>query len=278
MAHAIWNGSITFGLVTIPVKLYSVIREHELRFNYLHERDLGRIRYERVCSLCGEKVDWGQIVRGFPYSKDQYVVLGDEDFKRASPEATQSVDIVEFVDLREIDPILFEVPYYLEPERKGRHAYALLREALEQSGKVGVARLVMRTREHLAALKPKGKALVVELMHWADEVVPPTGLALPEHDKLSATEMKMAKMLIDTMSTSFDPAQFKDRYTSDLMSLIEARAEGRREAAGKARPRSPTNVVDLAHVLEESLARAKRARTARGAATRRSRKHGRHAA
>jgi DNA end-binding protein Ku len=279
MSHAIWNGSITFGLVTIPVKLYSVIREHELRFNYLHEKDLGRIRYERVCSVCGEKVDWGDIVRGFPYSKDEYVVVRDEDFEKASPEATQSVDILEFVDLREIDPILFEVPYYLEPEKKGRHAYALLREALARSGKVGVARLVLRTREHLAALKANGKALIVELMHWADEVVPPTALDLPDDVKLSPAEMKMANLLIDTMSASFDAEQFRDRYTGDLMSLIEARAEGRRERGAKARPHAPTNVVDLARVLEESLARAKKkGRPGRGAAAQRPRRRGKHAA
>jgi DNA end-binding protein Ku len=271
MAHAIWSGAITFGLVTIPVKLYSAIREHELRFNYLHEKDLGRIRYERVCSLCGEKVGWGDIVRGFPYSKEEYVVVSDEDFQKASPEATQSVDIVEFVDLREIDPVYFEVPYYLEPDKRGRHAYVLLREALERSGKVGIARLVMRTREHLAALKPNGKALVVELMHWADEVVPPTSLELPDEIKLSPAEMKMANMLIETMSAPFDPQEFKDRYTSDLMSLIEARAEGRREPRGKARPQAPTNVVDLARVLEESLARVKKkSRQAGAPAARRS--------
>jgi DNA end-binding protein Ku len=278
MAHAIWSGAISCGLVTIPVKLYSVIREHELRFNYLHEKDLGRIRYERVCSVCGEKVGWGDIVRGFPYSKEEYVVVSDEDFKKASPEATQSVDIVEFVDLREIDPVFFEVPYYLEPDKRGRHAYVLLREALERSGKVGIARLVMRTREHLAALKPNGKALVVELMHWADEVVPPTALELPGEAKLSAAEMKMANMLIETMSASFDPREFKDRYTSDLMSLIEARAEGRREPRGKARAQAATNVVDLAHVLEQSLARAKKSREGRGGAARRPKGRGKHAA
>jgi DNA end-binding protein Ku len=276
MAHAIWNGAIAFGLVTIPVKLYSVIREHELRFNYLHEKDLGRIRYERVCSLCGEKVDWGDIVRGFPYSRDEYVVVRDEDFKKASPDATRSIDILEFVDLREIDPILFEVPYYLEPDKRGRHAYALLREALERSGKVGIARVVVRTREHLAALKANGKALILEVMHWSDEVVPPTALELPDAVKTSAVEMRMANMLIETMSASFDPQEFRDRYTSDLMSLIEARAEGRREPGGKARPRAPTNVVDLAHVLEESLARAKKERVARGATARKRR--GKHAA
>jgi len=255
MAHAIWSGSINFGLVTIPVKLYSAIRQHELHFNYLHEEDLGRIRYERACSVDGKKVDWDDIVRGYQYEKGEYVVLDDEDFKKAMPEASQSVDIVEFVDLREIDPILFGAPYYLEPERKGRHAYALLREALKKTGKVGIARVVMRTREHLAALKPDGNALVIEVMHWADEVVAPTDLEFPdEAAKLPATELKMATMLVETMTARFEPGEFKDRYREKLLELIEAKAQGRAAPRAKGKPRAPTPVVDLMDVLRRSLA------------------------
>jgi DNA end-binding protein Ku len=276
MAHAIWTGSINFGLVTIPVKLYSAIREHELHFNYLHKKDLGRIRYERVCSVDGQKVGWSDIVRGFPYGKDEYVVVSDEDLKRASPEAARSVDIVEFVNAGEIDPILFDVPYYLAPERAGRHAYAVLREALDQTGKVGIARVVLRAREHLAALKPEGSALVIAMMHWADEVVAPTDLDVPKDTKAGAAEMKMAKMLIDTMSSTFDPSGFQDRYREDLMKLIEAKAEGRRAPRAAGRPRAATNVVDLARVLEESLAE-QRERRAHGETTRPARS-GRHPA
>ena len=260
MAHAIWSGAINFGLVTIPVKLYSAIREHELHFNYLHRKDEGRIRYERVCSVCGEKVPWSEIARGYEVQKDDYVILEDEDFAKASPEATQSVEIVEFVQLEEIDPVLFDVPYYLEPDRKGRHAYALLRDALASTGKVGLARVVMRTREHLSALKPRGSALVIEMMHWADEVVPPTDLDFPEEKaKVSQPEMKMATALIDSMTTRFDPGQFKDHYREQLMRLVEARAAGKPAPRGKARPRLPTNVVDLVDVLQKSLASARRA-------------------
>jgi DNA end-binding protein Ku len=259
MPHAIWSGSINFGLVTIPVKLYSAIREHELHFNLLHEKDLGRIRYERVCSVDGHRVAWSDIVRGFPYGKDEYVVITDEDLKKASPEASRSVDIVEFVDLSEIDPILFDIPYYLAPERNGRHAYALLREALAETGKVGIARVVLRAREHIAVVKPQGSALVVEMMHWADEVVAPTDLDVPKEAKGKPAEMKMAKMLIETMSAQFEPREFQDRYREDLMKLIEAKAEGRRVAAA-GRPRPATNVVDLAHVLEKSLAEQRKRR------------------
>ncbi len=271
MAHAIWTGAITFGLVTIPVKLFPAVRGHELHFNYLHKDDLGRIRYERVCTVCGKKVGWADVVRGFPYSKDDYVVVSDEDLKKASPEATQSVDIVEFVQLGEIDPIYYDTAYYLEPERKGRHAYALLREALKEEKKVGIARVVIRTREHLAAVKPDGKALVLEMMHWADEVAPATDLDVPEEAKVSAQEMKMARMLMDAMSGKFDPEEFKDRYTGDLMALIEARAQGRREPRAKGKPQVATNVLDLAHVLEKSIAAQKRGRAGAPATGRRPR-------
>ncbi|HZU83217.1 MAG TPA: Ku protein [Polyangiaceae bacterium] len=254
MARAIWSGSINFGLVTIPIKLYTAVHEHTLHFNYLHKRDGGRIHYERVCSVCGEKVDWSDVVRGYELERGEYVVLEDEDFKKASPEASQAVDIVEFVDATQIEPIFFDVPYYVEPERKGRHAYLLLREALSESHKVGIARMVMRTREHLAALKPVGEALVVETMHWPDEVGDARGLELPERGKPPAAEMKMARMLIDAMTAKFEPDELKDRYRDQLLALIEARARGRPAPAGKGAPRSPTNVVDLMKVLEKSIA------------------------
>ncbi len=209
MAHPIWRGSISFGLVSIPVKLHSAIRGRELHRNYLHAKDEGRVHYERVCSVDGHKVPWDQIVRGYEVDKDHYVVLRDEDFKKASPEATQSVDIVEFVKIEEIDPILFDVPYYLEPEKSGRHAYALLRDALARAGKVGIARVVLRTREHLAAVKPSGPALVLELMHWADEVVPPSELAFPdERQKLSPAEMKMRRSSSSRCPSSSKRAPF----------------------------------------------------------------------
>src|SRR5579884_3200534 len=240
MAHAIWTGSINFGLVAIPVKLYAAIRGHELHFNYLHREDLGRIRYERVCSVCGRKVAWGDVVRGYEHEKGEYVVLTDEDFRHASPEASQSVDIVEFVRLSEIDPVLFDVPYYLEPEKRGRHAYALLREVLKKSGKVGIARVVLRTREHVAALEPRGDALVLELMHWADEVVAPTQLEFPAEARLPEAEMRMAATFVDSMTTKFAPGDLKDRYTADLMALIDARAQGRPAPRAKGARRRAT--------------------------------------
>jgi DNA end-binding protein Ku len=267
MAHAIWSGSINFGLVTIPVKLQTAIRTNDLRFNFLHKTDEGRIQNVRRCSLDGEEVQYDEIVRGYEYEKGQYVILGDEDFKRVNVEATQSVDIVQFVDLSEINPIYFDKPYYLEPEKKGRHAYALLREALKAMNKVGIAKVVIRSREHLAAVKPNGEALVLELMHFADEIVDQGSLELPATETPAENEMKVAKLLIDTMTDSFDPEAFHDTYREELLAMIEARAAGKEQPAGKPKLRRASNVVDLMDVLQKSLeqTRAKQHGGSRGA-------------
>jgi DNA end-binding protein Ku len=253
MAHAIWSGSINFGLVTIPVKLFTAAREKGgIHFNFLHGEDNGKIKYERVCNECGKKVPWDDIVRGYEYEKGNYVVLSDEEIKKANVEATQSVDIVQFVDLAEIDPIFFDKPYYLEPEKKGRHAYALLREALRESGKVGVARVVIRSREHIAAVKPLGDAIILEMMHWADELVDASQFDFPKERSMPPGEMKAAAMLIDTMTSPFDPEAFKDTYRDQVMDLIEKRAEGKPTRGKKAPTRA--HVTNLMDVLQKSLA------------------------
>ena len=255
MAHAIWSGAITFGLVTIPVKLFTAVRANELRFNFLHKQDDGRIFNERHCTVCGEKVEYADLVRGYEYEKGQYVTLADDDLKKVNPEATQSVEIVEFVDLDQINPMYFDTPYYLEPEKKGRHAYALLRESLRAAGKVGIARVVIRSREHLAALKPNGEALVLELMHYADEIVEQSDFDFPElKERVAPAELKVAKMLIDTMSVeTFEPEKFHDEYREQVMGMIEARIEGRAAPTHEAKRPAATNVVNLMDVLQRSL-------------------------
>jgi DNA end-binding protein Ku len=261
MAHAIWSGAINFGLVTIPVKLFTAVRTDELSFNMLHAKDEGRIKYERICSVDGKPVPWDEIVKGYEYEKGQYVILTDEDFKKVNPEATQSVDILEFVDLDTINPMFFDKPYYLEPSKQGKHAYALLREALTESNKVAIARVVIRTKEYIAAVKPIGEALVLELMHWAEEIVEESTLELPGKEKLPDAEMKMARMLIDTMSVqSFEPEKFKNKYHDELMAMIEARAQGKElpKAKKAAAPRS--KVVNLMDVLAQSLEESKKRR------------------
>ncbi len=262
MAHAIWSGAINFGLVTIPVKLQTAVRTNDLRFNFLHKTDEGRITQVRRCSLDGEEVAYTDLVRGYEYEKGRYVIISDEDFDRVNPEATESVDIVQFVDLAEIDPMFFDKPYYVEPDKRGRHAYALLREALKESGKVGIAKVVIRSREHLAALKPSGDALVLELMHFADEIVEASSLELPAVETPAVNEMKVARMLIDTMTEAFNPKQFKDTYREQMLEMIEARAAGKTIPAGETKAPMRDNVVNLMDVLQKSLEASKK----RGAA------------
>ncbi len=264
MAHAIWSGAINFGLVTIPVKLFTAVKTDELSFNMLHAKDEGRIKYERICSVDGKPVPWDEIVKGYEYEKDHYVILTDDDFKKVNPEATQSVDILEFVELDRINPMYFDKPYYLEPSKQGRHAYALLRESLARANKVAVARVVIRTKEYLAAVKPLGDVLVLELMHWANEIVSPDDLALPGQETLPDAEMSMAKMLIDSMSVeTFDPQQFTNRYRDEVLAMIDARAAGKELPKAKKAP-ARAKVVNLMDVLAQSLEESKKRRATRG--------------
>ena len=255
MAHAIWSGSISFGLVTIPVKLFTAVRSNDLRFNFLHKKDEGRIYNERHCTVCGEKVEYADLVRGYEFSKGEYVTVTDEDLKRVNVEATQSVEIVEFVDLDQINPMYFDTPYYLEPEKKGRHAYALLRESLRDANKVGIAKVVIRSREHLAALRPNGEALVLELMHYADELVDQADFDFPSlKEDVAPAEMKVAKLLIDTMTAEkFEPERFHDQYREDVLAMIDARAAGHSVPEAPTKKKAESKVVNLMDILQRSL-------------------------
>ncbi len=258
MAHAIWSGSINFGLVTIPVKLFTAVKTDELSFNLLHAKDDGRIKYERICSIENKPVPWDEIVKGYEYEKGEYVVLTDEDFKKVNPEATQSVDILEFVELDKINPMYFDKPYYLEPTKQGRHAYALLRETLADSNRVAIARVVIRTKEYIAAVKAVGDALVLELMHWASEIVDAGTIDVPERVKLPEKEIKMARMLVDTMSVDeFEPEKFKNKYHDELLAMIDARAAGKELPTPKKAP-ARAKVVNLMDVLAQSLEESKK--------------------
>jgi DNA end-binding protein Ku len=279
MARPIWTGAISFGLVTIPVKLLPAIRaDEDVQFHYLHAKDKGRLRTVRQCETCGKEIPWDQTVRGFEYEKGSYVVVAEDELKAMRPEATQAVEIQAFVDRDQIDPMLFDVPYYLEPEKKGRRAYALLREALKKSGKVGIAQVVLRTRAHLAVLAPNGNGLTVELLHYPHEIIPAKEIDLPAaNEKSSAGEMKAAQMLIDAMSKPFDPAEYKDDYEQKLRAMLEARGRGG-EAPKRQKAKAPaaTNVVDLVEVLKRSLAKSPAAKGARPGG-RRSGAHAQHA-
>ena len=255
MARAIWKGSISFGLVNIPIALYPATRREELKFRLLREGDLSPVNYKRVAEKDGKEVPWDQIVKGYEYEKGKYVVLKDEDFQRVDLEATQMVDIKDFVDQEEIDPMFFYKPYYLEPQKGGDKAYALLRDALKDTNKVGVAKVVIKTRQYLAGVKPEDGALVLELMHFADELADPEKLHVPKKMEVGKREMSMAKSLIDTMSSKWNPEKYKDDYREALMEVIEEKVEaGGKEIEEKSKkaPR-PTKVIDLVSVLQKSL-------------------------
>ena len=256
--RAIWKGSISFGLVNIPIALYPATRKEELKFRLLRKTDLSLVNYKRVAEKDGREVPWDQIVKGYEYEKGKYVVLKDEDFQRVDLEATQTVDIQDFVDLDEIDPMFFYKPYYLEPQKGGDKAYALLRDSLKDNNKVGIAKVVIKTRQYLAGVKPEDGALVLELMHFADELADPSKLHVPTKVEAGKREITMAKALIDSMSSKWNPEKYRDDYREALMEVIEEKVEaGGKEIETKPKKApKPTKVIDLVEVLQQSLAEA----------------------
>jgi DNA end-binding protein Ku len=263
MARAIWKGSISFGLVNIPIALYPATRREELKFRLLRKSDLSPVNYKRFAVKDGKEVPWDQIVKGYEYEKGKYVVLKDEDFERVDLEATQTVDIQDFVDQEQIDPIFFYKPYYLEPQKGGDKAYALLREALKDTSKVGIAKVVIKTRQYLAGVKPEDGVLVLELMHFADELADPGKLHIPKKTEVGKREMNMAKSLIDSMNSKWDPEKYKDDYREALMEVIEEKVEaGGKEIEEKPKKApKPTKVIDLVSVLQKSLEQTRAKKT-----------------
>jgi len=257
MPRAMWKGAISFGLVTIPVSVYPATEEKTLRFNQLHDEDGGRIRMKRTCSVDGEEVDYDHIVKGYEYEKDRYVVLTDEDFDMVPVESSRAIDIVQFVDLEEIDPMLYKKSYYLVPEETGAKAYALLREALTQENKVGVAKVSFRDKEHLAALRFKGEAFVLETMYWPDEVRAVDFGGVDVEAKVRPQELEMAKTLIENLTAEWAPEQFTDEYREALLRIVEAKIAG--EEIEVVEPEPTAKVVDLMEALKASVAAAKKA-------------------
>jgi DNA end-binding protein Ku len=249
----LWKGSITFGLVNIPVSLYPAVHREELSFRMLRDHDLSPINFKRVAEADGKEVPWEHIVKGYEYEKGKFVVLKEEDFKRVDIEAAQSVDILDFVTLADVNPMYFQKPYYLEPQKNGAAAYALLRSVLQETGKAGISKVVIRKRQHLAALRPHENALVLELMHFKDELADPADLKIPAaKTRPGKREQEMARLLVEKMTTEWDPSRYTDDYTTALLELIEKKAKhGRLPALPKTKPAS--NVIDLVAVLQESL-------------------------
>jgi DNA end-binding protein Ku len=256
MPRAMWKGAISFGLVTIPVSVYPATEEKTLRFNQLHDEDGGRIRMKRTCSIDGEEVGYEHIVKGYEYEKDRYVILTDEDFEAIPVESSRAIDIQQFVDLEEIDPMQYKKSYYLVPEETGAKAYALLREALNRSGKVGVAKVSFRDKEHLAALRFRDDAFVLETMYWPDEIREADFGGVDVSAKIRPNELEMAQTLIENLTAEWNPTEFKDDYREALLRSVEAKINGEEIEIVEAEPTA--KVVDLMEALKASVAAAKK--------------------
>jgi DNA end-binding protein Ku len=260
MARAIWTGSISFGLLNVPVRLYSAVSRKNVSFRELRASDSSRIRHKRVAEADGEEVPYEEIVKGYEIAPEQYVVLTRDELEELDPQKTKAIEIQDFVDLDEIDPIYFDHPYYLGPDKGAEKAYALLVKAMSDSNKVAIARFVLRNRENLAAIRPMGKVLTMATMRFADEVVSPDELedVVPANGrKLEKREVEMAQQLIESLSGEFDPDKYRDEYREELLSLIERKGRGEEVVEAVSEAPKPTKAPDLMAALEESLAAVK---------------------
>jgi DNA end-binding protein Ku len=253
--RSMWKGAISFGLVTIPVSVFPATEEKSLRFNQLHDADMGRVRQKRVCEIDGEEVTYEHIVKGYEYEKDHYVVITDDDLDKVPVESSRAIDIVQFVELDEIDPILFKKSYYLVPDETGAKAYALLRKALSEESKVGIAKVSFRDKEHLAALRFKDNVFVLETMFWPDEIRAADFATVDGESKVRGQEVEMAKSLIENLTEPWNPDAFKDDYREALMGIVEKKVAG--EEIEFAPETAPAKVVDLMEALKASVAAAK---------------------
>jgi DNA end-binding protein Ku len=258
MARAIWSGSISFGLLNVPVKLYSAVSRKNVSFRELRESDGSRIRHKRVAEADGKEVPYEDIVKGYEISPEQYVIVTREELEEIDPKKTRAIEIQDFVDLDDIDPIYFDHPYYLGPDKGAEKAYALLVKAMGDAKKVAIARFVLRNRENLAAIRPAENVLTMATMRFADEVVAPDELGddvIPQDGrKLDKREVEMAKQLIDSLTADFDPGKYRDEYREELLSLIDRKAHGKAVVEPVSEEPKPTKAPDLMAALEESLA------------------------
>ena len=263
MARAIWKGTVSFGLVTIPVELHSAVRENRPRFRLLHDKDLSPVEYRRVCQKDGKAIAWEDIVKGYEYEPGQFVVLTKDDFETAALEKSRTVHVLDFVKQSEIDDRFYDVPYYVLPSKGGEAAYAVLREALRAGDKVGVSRVMLREVQHLAALGVVGDLLVLTLMRFADELVDLTEFHAPAKRDVRPKELQMARMLVDNLTSTWDPEQYKDDYNENLRRVIQSKMKGRAPRLRSSDAPVPANVVDLMERLKASLAQREPARTSR---------------
>lgn len=258
MARAIWSGSISFGLLNVPVKLYSAVSKQTIRFRELRESDGSRVKHKRVAEADGKEVSYDDIVKGYEFAPDQYVTVTREELSELDPKKTRAIEIQDFVDLDEIDPIYFEQPYYLGPDQGAEKAYALLAQAMSDARKVAVARFVLRNKEHLAAIRPMGEVLTMATMRFSDEVTSPEDLGddvfAEKPKKADKRELEMAKQLIESLSTDFEAGKYRDEYREQLLEMLEQKAAGKEVVSAASDEPEPTKAPDLMAALEDSLA------------------------
>ena len=253
MTRAMWKGSLAFGLVNIPIELYSATRDHRPKFRLLHAKDEAPVRYERVCQKEGKAVGWEDLVKGYEYAKGRFVVVTKDDFKTAALEKTKTIDILDFVDPKEVDERYFETPYYLQPGKGADRAYALLREAIRESGQIGIAKIILRDAQHLAAVEAIGDAIVLTMMRFADELASLDDFRFPKAEGIRPNEMKMARQLIDNLRAKWNPDKYADEYRDNLMKVIQAKLKGRKPSLEEHETRQSAEVVDLMARLRASL-------------------------
>ncbi|OEF98590.1 Ku protein [Desulfuribacillus alkaliarsenatis] len=255
--HTMWKGSISFGLVNIPVKMYTATEDKDIRFRQLHKEDHSPIRYQKTCQACEKEVNNEDIVKGYEYQPGEYVIIEESDLKELEPEATKSIEILDFVDLKEIDPIYFDKTYYLSPGETGTKAYALLKSAMDEMNKIAIAKIIIRAKESLAAVRIYKKCIVLETIFYPDEIRDYTQVpGIPEkEDNVNANELKMAKQIIENLSTSFEPEKYSNDYRQKLLEIIEAKIDGKETKLAPQAKR--TNVVDLMTALQASLEETK---------------------
>jgi DNA end-binding protein Ku len=253
VARALWKGSISFGLVNIPIELHTAVRNHRPKFRMLHAKDKSPVKFERVCIRDGHAVAWADLVKGYEYAKGHFVVMTKEDFQAASVEKTRTVDIVDFVKAEEIDDRFFETPYYVVPVKGGERAYALLREAIRESGRIGIAKFILRDAQHLAALEVIENAMVLSVMRFADELIEVGQFELPSAHGVRKAEMDMAKALVNSLAAEWDPAKYTDQYRENLMRIIQGKVKGRKVHLEPAAEPKQAEVVDLMERLRRSL-------------------------
>jgi DNA end-binding protein Ku len=264
MARALWKGSISFGLVNIPIELHTAVRNHRPKFRMLHAKDKSPVKFERVCQRDGKPVAWEDLVKGYEYQKGHFVVITKEDFASAALHKTRTVDIIDFVKAEEIDDRFFETPYYLVPAKGGEHAYALLREAIRESARVGIAKFILRDAQHLAAVEVIGNALVLTVMRFADELVDPKQFDFPVDKGARKAELDMAKALVNSLAAGWSPSKYTDEYRENLLRIIKARVKGKPVALEPSEEPRQAEVVDLMERLRRSLEQSGTGRSARG--------------